>query len=438
MHRSAPFPSASMYEPRARKTLQHTGSHRMESANHAHDACYNYYPTHQMYGMPQQQELGGRGRPDCQVYYDDTPCKRDSSPQPELPSQRLVDFAPPCDPRCRESSISFEHPDEVPERPRDYETDLTSQHSRQRYTFDCRNSVGSISLPNRPPPPFYSDCSDQAHGQLQMASHMHGVYQVFAAPNSQHDMPRWLPSNYMPASHSVSGPSPCVDSFGDSSVHESDVVSLDSLNPAHQSLQLLIVPERLADDLHSTRPQETISDNNTDHPAATADVTSTLALLAAAALDFERPRKRKRENSSSDSSWRLNTSTKQRCEEYVDSMLLPAEGDSNVQHVDAESIAPNYAQMFLPEPSKQPHMQATTHKRRGSDRSVDTEGVCIHDQKIPGKGHPGVSGEVRTEYQCNYCGCVRTSASAGSDGRVRIRCECGGRHRDQKSRMHAM
>lgn len=40
-------------------------------------------------------------------------------------------------------------------------------------------------------------------------------------------------------------------------------------------------------------------------------------------------------------------------------------------------------------------------------------------------------------YQCGYCQSIKTSSSAGADGRVRIRCECGGKHQDGKSRMHA-
>lgn len=43
-----------------------------------------------------------------------------------------------------------------------------------------------------------------------------------------------------------------------------------------------------------------------------------------------------------------------------------------------------------------------------------------------------------TEYTCVYCGVRKTSTSAGVDGRVRIRCECGGKRRDNKPRMHAM
>ena len=40
-------------------------------------------------------------------------------------------------------------------------------------------------------------------------------------------------------------------------------------------------------------------------------------------------------------------------------------------------------------------------------------------------------------YQCGYCGTVKSSSSLASDGRVRIRCECGGGRYDKISRMHA-
>jgi len=41
------------------------------------------------------------------------------------------------------------------------------------------------------------------------------------------------------------------------------------------------------------------------------------------------------------------------------------------------------------------------------------------------------------EYECCYCSARKVSMSAGGDGRVRIRCECGGKHQDRKPRMHA-
>lgn len=44
---------------------------------------------------------------------------------------------------------------------------------------------------------------------------------------------------------------------------------------------------------------------------------------------------------------------------------------------------------------------------------------------------------VEMTYKCGYCGSIKKSSSQCADGRVRIRCECGGQHQDQRSRMHA-
>lgn len=51
------------------------------------------------------------------------------------------------------------------------------------------------------------------------------------------------------------------------------------------------------------------------------------------------------------------------------------------------------------------------------------------------KAHKGLGTEQ--DYVCGYCSRRRTSTSSSSDGRVRIRCPCGGQHLDGKSRMHA-
>ena len=46
--------------------------------------------------------------------------------------------------------------------------------------------------------------------------------------------------------------------------------------------------------------------------------------------------------------------------------------------------------------------------------------------------------QSQPSYICGYCGTVKTSQAAGSDGKgVRIRCGCGGKHRDNQPRMHA-
>ena len=46
------------------------------------------------------------------------------------------------------------------------------------------------------------------------------------------------------------------------------------------------------------------------------------------------------------------------------------------------------------------------------------------------------TGDTRV-YVCMYCNKTKLSMSKGQDGRVRIRCECGGRHQDGEARMHA-
>jgi len=64
---------------------------------------------------------------------------------------------------------------------------------------------------------------------------------------------------------------------------------------------------------------------------------------------------------------------------------------------------------------------------------------------VPRRGFYGQEGPVHgtklclrfLEYQCGYCGDRKISTSAGGDGRVRIRCECGGKHADATPRMHA-
>jgi len=50
---------------------------------------------------------------------------------------------------------------------------------------------------------------------------------------------------------------------------------------------------------------------------------------------------------------------------------------------------------------------------------------------------PSHNEEAIAAYQCGYCGARKVSESTGGDGRVRIRCLCGGKYRDGKARMHA-
>jgi len=68
--------------------------------------------------------------------------------------------------------------------------------------------------------------------------------------------------------------------------------------------------------------------------------------------------------------------------------------------------------------------------------AVPSEVAVVHREGyMRSKAHEARGTEQ--DYRCGYCGHARTSASACSDGRVRIRCACGGKHRDAKPRMHA-
>lgn len=51
------------------------------------------------------------------------------------------------------------------------------------------------------------------------------------------------------------------------------------------------------------------------------------------------------------------------------------------------------------------------------------------------KAHNGLG--VEQNYNCGYCDRLKTSASLCADGRVRIRCACGGQRQDGVPRMHA-
>ena len=42
------------------------------------------------------------------------------------------------------------------------------------------------------------------------------------------------------------------------------------------------------------------------------------------------------------------------------------------------------------------------------------------------------------KFQCGYCNAIKVSTGTGEgDGHVRIRCKCGGKHGDNRIRMHA-
>lgn len=183
-----------------------------------------------------------------------------------------------------------------------------------------------------------------------------------------------------------------------------------------------------------------------------------LALLAAAALDDHKSstrRKRRREEAS-----RGHTTS---AEAYMthtmnthgggldDSMLMPEEIESGALESQLIPSAPRYAQRFLPGPGKKAKGHKRKETRRASDRSVlntdkyeekkpENEDDEVNTDEKPAKKSKDNSGcsEGWIDYQCSYCGSIKTSTSAGADGRVRIRCECGGKHRDNRPRMHAM
>jgi hypothetical protein len=55
----------------------------------------------------------------------------------------------------------------------------------------------------------------------------------------------------------------------------------------------------------------------------------------------------------------------------------------------------------------------------------------------PAPAHGDVVCLQYLEYEWGYCKVRKVSTSTGGDGRVRIRCECGGKHSDGQPRMHA-
>lgn len=102
-----------------------------------------------------------------------------------------------------------------------------------------------------------------------------------------------------------------------------------------------------------------------------------------------------------------------------------------------------------PQP-KQPDRALRGSARLGSDNtSARTKGTwCAEEelrsvvtstfQRSSAVANVSEVSQGPTEYQCNYCSRIKKSLSAGTDGRVRIRCDCGGKHQDNTPRMHAM
>jgi hypothetical protein len=85
----------------------------------------------------------------------------------------------------------------------------------------------------------------------------------------------------------------------------------------------------------------------------------------------------------------------------------------------------------------------STHSGTNSDSSNatipcdETEPPPKEVKKLPAAKEKEDKSPAVMEFECGYCGGLKVSGSNGTDGRIRVRCECGGRHRDNKPRMHA-
>merc|ERR1719272_384836 len=91
----------------------------------------------------------------------------------------------------------------------------------------------------------------------------------------------------------------------------------------------------------------------------------------------------------------------------------------------ATRLPTNQARREKPRAESEP-----TAKRQ--KRSAPDEGLARHDYR-PSKAHKALG--IPQDYICGYCGIHRTSASACSDGRVRIRCDCGGVRQEKIPRL---
>ena len=70
-----------------------------------------------------------------------------------------------------------------------------------------------------------------------------------------------------------------------------------------------------------------------------------------------------------------------------------------------------------------------------SEEMRETNKLTLEMRYNRAKAHNALGSEQR--YSCTYCSVVKTSASLCADGRVRIRCWCGGHRQDGQKRMHA-
>ena len=82
--------------------------------------------------------------------------------------------------------------------------------------------------------------------------------------------------------------------------------------------------------------------------------------------------------------------------------------------------------MQLPVEATQPQLQVASNQTREKFLNEASE-TCE------------LGPSLYTAYECGYCGQTKLTTAAGSgDGRVRIRCKCGGKRLDGEPRMHAM
>merc|ERR1711998_653218 len=77
--------------------------------------------------------------------------------------------------------------------------------------------------------------------------------------------------------------------------------------------------------------------------------------------------------------------------------------------------------------------QQRSHKKRPQQAEKEkSQPIHVDPRTAPGA-------DMYMQFLCSYCGELRISTLAACvrGDRIRIRCECGGKHRDHKLRMHA-
>ena len=99
---------------------------------------------------------------------------------------------------------------------------------------------------------------------------------------------------------------------------------------------------------------------------------------------------------------------------------FPAKRKRSATNSHKQSFRARAAAQPTPKPVPSSRQVAPAHSGRPSKRQT---------QELPDNNH--------CVYACDYCQRHKLSASSGQDGRVRIRCICGGKHGDNTPRMHA-